>query len=201
MPITNIGKASVTIALSAVACLGLTGCSGVSGLVDNWSSMTSGGGSTQTTSTNATGDSGTSSDSNSNNDSHTATDNDKLAFYEKTSEDGKDTVTSVLHVTHSDNSVVDVVQLKTALTNAGVDWYQIITKSNTGANEQQGAYVYLPSGFEYKDITWRRDRLAEQGYDVVAMTPDAYKEYQNQAYNLYCVEMCYMGPASQNNSQ
>lgn len=201
MPVANIGRASVTIALSVMACLGLSGCSGVSGMVDNLFDMTSGSGNAQTTGTNAPDGNGAPGNNQGNGDSHVATENDKLAFYERESDDGEDTVTSVLHVTHADNGIVDIGQLKAALSDADIDWYQAITKNDTGANERQGAYVYLPSGLGYEDIVWRRDRLAEQGYDVVAMTPDAYREYQEQRYNLYYVEMCYMGPAAQTNSR
>jgi hypothetical protein len=129
--------------------------------------------------------------------SHTANDNDKLAYYTATSADGKYTVTSVIFLTRSDGQKVKNDTLKDSLSQLGINWYQFIIDTSTGDNNiKEGAYLYLPSGLSYDQIVAVKTSLTNAGYVCEVMTKDEYDAFVNQQYSLYHVQTCYMGPAS-----
>lgn len=133
--------------------------------------------------------------------SHNTTDNDKLAYYDVTSPDGQQTITSVIDITNNDKSPLDATEIIRHLNDIGIQWYQIINgKSTAGGQVESHAYVYIPSGFDYNAIVSTKDALTDAGYVVTNMTDADYETYRGQPYNLYYIETTYINPAYVNAS-
>lgn len=140
--------------------------------------------------------SSSSSASQQNGTSHIMTDNDKLAYYKASSADGKHTIVSVLFLESNNNKTVDHDALTADLNSMNVDWYQYITVKSTGDRTvKEGAYLYLPSGMSYDQITALNDTLTKAGYTSNLLTPEEYDNFAN-INSLYVIMTCYMGPAS-----
>lgn len=179
--------ASMSLGLALVA--GLSGCSALPGSNGGVSSLFSfGSASTQSSDGGGQQQSGT---------SHNATDNDKLAYYKSQSSDGRHEVTSVLFLQRSDGDAVTYDNLSASMSQLGIDWYQAIIDKSTGDTTiREGAYLYLPSGMSYDQITSTASTLTNAGYICDLLTPDEYDSFVNQQYSLYHVQTTYMGPAS-----
>lgn len=169
---------AVSVAVGAVALLGMSGCTGIKGILGGVMPSDS-----------------SSSSVSSIADAHNATDNDKQAYYKVESNRGSEAV-SVIRIGEEGCSTLDESAFANAMSANGVNWYQIIVGKNTGDSKTQYSYLYMPSGLTYDDIANVTAACDAAGYNATMLSPSDYDSYLNQQHSLYFIETCYLGPAA-----